>query len=97
MRILVADACTAGFMRWAETRLTLIGYRVVYPRAYWRYDHFLARYARKIGGVVVTRDKTFPNPKILISRQKNEEAWTELCRGLRGILHGEMCIRSPRC
>ena len=83
MRTLIVDACTAGFMKYVEKRLRLMGYTVLYPRVYWVDDDFLHMYARKVGGVVVTMDKGFPEPKILITKNKYEEAWTELCRQLR--------------
>ena len=92
---LVSDICTCGFLRWARRRLRLLGYRVVFPRAYWRHDLLLSRYARRIGGIVVTRDKWFPKPRILVNSVKYEEAWTELCRALKTLREtrpqGEMC------
>ena len=93
--VLVSDICTCGFLRWARRRLRLLGYRVVFPRAYWRHDLLLSRYARRIGGIVVTRDKWFPQPRILVNSVKYEEAWTELCRALKTLREtrpqGEMC------
>ena len=81
---LVADECTIGFLRWAEKRLKLLGFEVVFPpRGIRRHDPALAEFARRVGGVVVTYDGRFPGDKVVLDgRLKYEEQYTQLVREL---------------
>jgi len=87
--IVVADVSLWGFFRWAESRLRLLGIKVVYPPAR-ASDYAIAELARRLNAVVVTSDKRFPyEPKAVLEfpvgkKPKYEKLYTQLMKKLHG-------------
>jgi len=88
--VLVFDLSVIGFARRYRRILELKGIEVVIPpRSIAMHDPILHRYAMMLGGIVVTSDKGFPDPKILLpmERPKYEKWHTVLMREVNRILH----------
>ena len=89
-RILVCDACVAGWCRWARRRIMALGFSLELPEWAWRHDHILAGYAEKRRAILVTADERlahrYPCSVLLLhpegKRWFYEEWWTAFARGL---------------
>ena len=70
---LVFDISCIGFARRYRRILEAKGMEVVIPpNPIARHDYSLHRYALKVGGIVVTTDKHFPDPKIVLPMYTRE-------------------------
>lgn len=88
----MADIPCIGFLRWARRRLELLGIEILIPpESVARDDLTLSEWAKSLGGLVVTTDRGFPEPKILLpmDRPKYERWLTILLKEISARRRGD--------